>query len=137
MAFLSLVHIIYLHEKGSSNPLGLESSKDTIIFHPYFSVKDRVGFLMYFALSLYLTCFYPYLFSDPENFLNASPLVTPAHIAPEWYFLPIYAILRAIPNKLGGVIALILSVLILGLLPLISKPQKRRAGIKPLVSYLF
>lgn len=115
---LVLVHLLFLHQSGSSNPLGLNSNFDKIPFHPYFSVKDVVTWLVLFGSFLLLTLQAPWLLGDPENFLPANPLVTPTHIKPEWYFLFAYAILRSIPNKLGGVIAIVLSIAILYILPL-------------------
>nr|YP_009513838.1 cytochrome b [Pseudoniphargus stocki]AXH38229.1 cytochrome b [Pseudoniphargus stocki] len=112
-----IIHITLLHQTGSSNPLGLTSSNEKIIFHPYFSMKDIAGMLMVIALFTYLCLFYPLFLGDNENFTPANTAVTPHHIQPEWYFLFAYAILRSIPNKLGGVIALLLSIFILYLTP--------------------
>lgn len=125
---LSLLHIFFLHETGSSNPLGLDSSSENIEFQSYFTVKDSVGFLVIWGALGYLVLFFPNLLIDPENFIQANPLVTPTHIQPEWYFLPIYAMLRAIPSKLGGVIALILSVRILYTFPFLKKLEVRSLG---------
>nr|URX54108.1 cytochrome b [Neotermes sp. 4 AB-2022a] len=113
-----MIHLLFLHQTGSNNPMGLKSDMDKIPFHPYFSTKDIVGFIiMIMALST-LSLKDPYLLGDPDNFTPANPLVTPVHIQPEWYFLFAYAILRSIPNKLGGVIALVLSIAILFIMPL-------------------
>nr|URX54329.1 cytochrome b [Neotermes sp. 7 AB-2022a] len=113
-----MIHLLFLHQTGSNNPIGLKSDTDKIPFHPYFSTKDIVGFIiMIMALSI-LSLKDPYLLGDPDNFTPANPLVTPVHIQPEWYFLFAYAILRSIPNKLGGVIALVLSIAILFIMPL-------------------
>nr|URX54186.1 cytochrome b [Neotermes sp. 5 AB-2022a] len=113
-----MIHLLFLHQTGSNNPMGLKSDMDKIPFHPYFSTKDIVGFIiMIMALST-LSLKDPYLLGDPDNFIPANPLVTPVHIQPEWYFLFAYAILRSIPNKLGGVIALVLSIAILFIMPL-------------------
>jgi ubiquinol-cytochrome c reductase cytochrome b subunit len=125
---LSLLHIFFLHETGSSNPLGLDSSSENIEFQSYFTVKDSVGFLVIWGALGYLVLFFPNLLIDPENFIQANPLITPTHIQPEWYFLPIYAMLRAIPSKLGGVIALILSVRILYTFPFLKKLEVRSLG---------
>jgi len=115
---LVVVHLIFLHQTGSNNPLGLNSNLDKIPFHPFFSVKDLLGALItIIGLSICILLF-PNLLGDVENFIPANPLVTPIHIQPEWYFLFAYAILRSIPNKLGGVIALVLSILILMSLPI-------------------
>ena len=115
---LSGLHIIFLHEKGSTNPLGNMNHVRKIPFHPYFSWKDMVGFMVLFSIFGLLGFFYPTLLGDPENFIPANPMVTPVHIMPEWYFLFAYAILRSIPRKLGGVIALVISIAVLYFLPL-------------------
>lgn len=112
-----MVHLLFLHQTGSGNPLGLQRDVDKLPFHPYFTVKDLVGFLFILAFLILLSLIDPYLLGDAENFNPANPLVTPVHIQPEWYFLFAYAILRSIPNKLGGVIALLLSILILAVIP--------------------
>nr|URX53627.1 cytochrome b [Postelectrotermes sp. 1 AB-2022a]URX53679.1 cytochrome b [Postelectrotermes sp. 1 AB-2022a]URX53744.1 cytochrome b [Postelectrotermes sp. 1 AB-2022a] len=112
-----MIHLLFLHQTGSNNPMGLKSDTDKIPFHPYFTMKDIVGLIiMIMALSI-LSLKEPYMLSDPDNFIPANPLVTPVHIQPEWYFLFAYAILRSIPNKLGGVIALAMSIMILFVLP--------------------
>nr|ADO33521.1 cytochrome b [Antheraea pernyi] len=115
---LTMIHLLFLHQTGSNNPLGLNSNKDKIPFHPYFTYKDLIGFIILIMFLSLLTLINPYLLSDPDNFIPANPLVTPIHIQPEWYFLFAYAILRSIPNKLGGVIALVMSILILIILPM-------------------
>nr|AHI16927.1 cytochrome b [Actias artemis aliena] len=115
---LTMIHLLFLHQTGSNNPLGLNSNMDKIPFHPYFTYKDLIGFIILIMFLSLLTLINPYLLGDPDNFIPANPLVTPIHIQPEWYFLFAYAILRSIPNKLGGVIALIMSILILIILPL-------------------
>nr|URX53783.1 cytochrome b [Cryptotermes havilandi] len=114
---LVVVHLLFLHQTGSNNPLGLKSDLDKMPFHPYFSTKDLVGFIILFMALSTLSLKEPYLLGDPDNFTPANPLVTPIHIQPEWYFLFAYAILRSIPNKLGGVIALVMSIAILFILP--------------------
>lgn len=113
----SIVHILFLHQAGANNPLGIISKIDKIPFHPYFTLKDIIGFLLILLSLILLTLITPYLLGDPDNFIPANPLVTPVHIQPEWYFLFAYAILRSIPNKLGGVVSLVLSVAILFVLP--------------------
>nr|ALO71232.1 cytochrome b [Tychobythinus sp. 1 EF-2015] len=114
-----LMHLLFLHQTGSNNPLGLNSNIDKIPFFPYFLIKDIFGYIIMMFLLMMLTLMDPYLLSDPDNFIPANPMMTPAHIKPEWYFLFAYAILRSIPNKLGGVIALMMSILIIMLLPFI------------------
>nr|YP_009326951.1 cytochrome b [Somanniathelphusa boyangensis]ANK36787.1 cytochrome b [Somanniathelphusa boyangensis] len=133
----SMIHIMFLHNSGANNPLGISSQTDKVPFHPYFTFKDIVGFIMMTILLLLLSLFSPYLLSDPDNFIPANPLVTPAHIQPEWYFLFAYAILRSIPNKLGGVIALVASVLILMIVPLIHSSKFRSLTFYPLNQILF
>nr|QHD47963.1 cytochrome b [Flavoperla sp. YW-2019] len=132
-----LVHLLFLHQTGSNNPLGLNSDTDKIPFHPYFSFKDIVGFLVLIMFLVILTLLEPYMLGDPDNFTPANPLVTPVHIQPEWYFLFAYAILRSIPNKLGGVIALVLSIAILFILPFSSKSKFRGLTFYPLNQILF
>lgn len=114
---LVILHIFYLHSEGSSNPLGISSSTIKVYFHSFFSTKDFLGFVVFGFLFLYFTLVFGYSFIDAENFIPANPLVTPAHIQPEWYFLFAYAILRSIPNKLGGVVALVISIAVLFVLP--------------------
>nr|AXS65348.1 cytochrome b [Elateroidea sp. 10 KM-2017] len=118
---MTMIHLIFLHQTGSNNPLGTKSDIDKIPFHPYFTLKDIFGFLMTLITLMMLTLMNPYLLGDPDNFTPANPLVTPIHIQPEWYFLFAYAILRSIPNKLGGVIALVMSIAILMIMPLMKK----------------
>ena len=114
------VHLLFLHQTGSSNPLGISRDIDKISFNPYFTIKDLVGILLLIFILFELSILNPWILGDPENFIPANPLVTPIHIQPEWYFLFAYAILRSIPNKLGGVIALFCSVLVFYLFPLIK-----------------
>lgn len=137
IAAISLLHIIFLHETGSRNPLGLNSKNETIKFHIYFSVKDLIGVCLIWIILGFVVLFNPIVLIDPENFIPANPLVTPTHIQPEWYFLPIYAILRSIPNKLGGVVALIFSIAVLYLLPFFVKPVKKSSRINILIKILF
>nr|QGZ08870.1 cytochrome b [Neelus murinus] len=120
IAILVITHLLYLHTTGSNNPMGLNSNVDKIPFHPFFSFKDLMGMVMVMTIFSLLILTAPYLLGDPDNFTPANPLVTPVHIQPEWYFLFAYAILRSIPNKLGGVIALFLSIACLYILPLIT-----------------
>nr|YP_010586561.1 cytochrome b [Rhyacophila quadrifida]UZZ44375.1 cytochrome b [Rhyacophila quadrifida] len=114
-----LIHLIFLHETGSSNPLGMNSNLDKIYFHPFFTFKDCMGFLITLILLTSLSLISPFILGDTDNFIAANPLVTPLHIQPEWYFLFAYAILRSIPNKLGGIVALMMSVMMLFSLPFI------------------
>lgn len=137
LAALSIVHILYLHQEGSRNPLGLNRRADTIKFHPYFTIKDLFGFAVLWLILGVVVLFNPNILIDAENFIPANPLVTPTHIQPEWYFLPIYAILRSIPNKLGGVIGLIMSIAILYTLPLYIKPTLRSNAFNVLNQLIF
>nr|AMR36354.1 cytochrome b [Eremias arguta]AXJ14455.1 cytochrome b [Eremias arguta]AXJ14456.1 cytochrome b [Eremias arguta]AXJ14457.1 cytochrome b [Eremias arguta]AXJ14458.1 cytochrome b [Eremias arguta] len=134
---VSMVHLLFLHETGSNNPTGLDSNSDKIPFHPYYSYKDALGALIMILCLLYLALFSPNLLGDPENFSPANPLVTPPHIKPEWYFLFAYAILRSIPNKLGGVLALLFSILILFILPLTHMSKQRAMSFRPISQVLF
>nr|YP_010037324.1 cytochrome b [Dacus trimacula]QQW48100.1 cytochrome b [Dacus trimacula] len=134
---MTLIHLLFLHQTGSNNPIGLNSNIDKIPFHPYFSFKDIVGFIVMIAALLLLTLINPYLLGDPDNFIPANPLVTPVHIQPEWYFLFAYAILRSIPNKLGGVIALVLSIAILAILPFYNLSKFRGIQFYPINKILF
>nr|ACF57744.1 cytochrome b [Sporophila intermedia] len=134
---LTLVHLTFLHETGSNNPLGIPSDCDKIPFHPYYTIKDILGFVLMLSLLVSLALFAPNLLGDPENFTPANPLVTPPHIKPEWYFLFAYAILRSIPNKLGGVLALAASILVLFLIPLLHTSKLRSMTFRPLSQILF
>nr|AWN09450.1 cytochrome b [Nannospalax nehringi] len=134
---LVLVHLLFLHETGSNNPSGLDSNADKIPFHPYFTIKDILGILMLAFALMSLVLFYPDLLGDPDNYIPANPLNTPPHIKPEWYFLFAYAILRSIPNKLGGVLALILSILILAILPMLHTSAQRSLTFRPISQFLF
>jgi len=118
IAALVMIHLLYLHQTGSNNPLGSNSNIEKLPFHPYFTIKDFFGFLFVLTLFFIFILLEPYTLGDPENFIPANPLVTPVHIQPEWYFLFAYAILRSIPNKLGGVVAMILSIVVWFTLPL-------------------
>nr|YP_010883680.1 cytochrome b [Simulium jisigouense]WIV81720.1 cytochrome b [Simulium jisigouense] len=137
VAAATMVHLLFLHQTGSNNPLGINSNVDKIPFHPYFSFKDIVGFITMVMFLVLLTLTNPYLLGDPDNFIPANPLVTPVHIQPEWYFLFAYAILRSIPNKLGGVIALVLSIAILMILPFTANSKLRGIQFYPVNQVLF
>jgi len=132
-----IIHLLFLHQTGSNNPLGRNSNQDKISFHPFYSFKDLLGaiFLIWSLLILCLTS--PFLLGDTENFSPANPLVTPIHIQPEWYFLFAYAILSSIPNKLGGVIALVLSVSILFIIPFLPNDKLRGTQFFPLKQISF
>nr|AXS65163.1 cytochrome b [Coleoptera sp. 9 KM-2017] len=137
VAALVIIHLLFLHQTGSNNPIGSLSDKDKLPFHPYFTWKDLMGFLIMSFMLVSLTLSNPYLLGDPDNFVPANPLVTPVHIQPEWYFLFAYAILRSIPNKLGGVIALVMSIAILYIMPFINKKNYLSNQFYPLNKFLF
>nr|YP_008963284.1 cytochrome b [Apolygus lucorum]ADZ52284.1 cytochrome b [Apolygus lucorum] len=132
-----MIHLLFLHQTGSNNPMGLNSNYDKIPFHPYFSIKDYMGMLITMYMFIMLNLWEPQLLGDPENFIPANPLVTPVHIQPEWYFLFAYAILRSIPNKLGGVIAMIASIAIIMILPFTNKNKFQSMNFYPLNKMLF
>ena len=137
IAGTSLVHIAALHQYGSNNPIGVQSAQDKIAFYPYFYVKDLVGwvfFAMFFSVFLY---FYPNLLGHTDNYIPANPMSTPAHIVPEWYFLWVYAILRSIPNKLGGVAAIALVFIALLALPFLNTSNTRSPVFRPIMKKLF
>nr|QOQ85661.1 cytochrome b [Phocoena phocoena] len=134
---LMIVHLLFLHETGSNNPTGIPSNMDMIPFHPYYTIKDILGALLFILTLLALTLFSPDLLGDPDNYTPANPLSTPAHIKPEWYFLFAYAILRSIPNKLGGVLALLLSILVLVLIPMLQTSKQRSMIFRPFSQLLF
>nr|YP_626387.1 cytochrome b [Trichonephila clavata]AAS15717.1 cytochrome b [Trichonephila clavata] len=132
-----IFHLIFLHETGSSNPLGLNSDYDKVSFHPFFSIKDILGFIMVFAIYLSIGLINPYIFMDVENFIPSNPMVTPIHIQPEWYFLFAYTILRSISSKIGGVVALMMSVLVLYFLPFFMNCRFRSTLFYPFTKILF
>nr|A1YLR8.1 RecName: Full=Cytochrome b; AltName: Full=Complex III subunit 3; AltName: Full=Complex III subunit III; AltName: Full=Cytochrome b-c1 complex subunit 3; AltName: Full=Ubiquinol-cytochrome-c reductase complex cytochrome b subunit [Avahi cleesei]ABM47034.1 cytochrome b [Avahi cleesei] len=134
---LVMIHLLFLHETGSNNPLGISSNPDKIPFHPYYTTKDLLGAILLILPLMNLVLFFPDLLGDPDNYTPANPLNTPPHIKPEWYFLFAYAILRSIPNKLGGVLALISSILILAIIPLLQTAKQQSMMFRPLSQCLF
>nr|ARH54219.1 cytochrome b [Crepidodera pluta] len=136
LAFV-MIHLLFLHQTGSNNPIGTKSNIDKVPFHPYFTFKDILGGLILMFSLTFLTLSNPYLLGDPDNFIPANPLVTPIHIQPEWYFLFAYAILRSIPNKLGGVIALVMSIAILYIMPWINNKKYLSTQFYPISKLLF
>jgi len=137
IAGLSIIHLLFLHQTGSNNPLGLNANRDKIPFHPYYSFKDLFGFILITWGLISIALLEPYLLGDTENFIPANPLVTPVHIQPEWYFLFAYAILRSIPNKLGGTVALFVSIAILLILPVTQKNNVKGLQFYPINHILF
>nr|UPI55310.1 cytochrome b [Neuroctenus sp.]WIL06194.1 cytochrome b [Neuroctenus hainanensis] len=136
IAALTMVHLLFLHQTGSSNPTGMNSNIDKIPFHPYFSIKDVMGAIIAMTMFIMLVLWEPRMLGDPENFIPANPLVTPVHIQPEWYFLFAYAILRSIPNKLGGVIAMVMSIVIIAA-PMMNTSKFQGTKFYPVNKILF
>nr|AIA77225.1 cytochrome b [Megalyra sp. MM-2014] len=132
-----LLHLVFLHSTGSSNPLGVKSDYYKISFHPYFTYKDLMWLLVMMSFFLFMIFNYPYFFSDCDNFIMANSMITPIHIKPEWYFLFAYAILRSIPNKLGGVIALVMSIMILMILSFMKGNKMNSLKFYPLNQILY
>nr|YP_009024555.1 cytochrome b [Cobitis elongatoides]AHI95752.1 cytochrome b [Cobitis elongatoides] len=137
IAAATILHLLFLHETGSNNPMGLNWDADKVSFHPYFSYKDLLGFAVVLLALTSLSLFSPNLLGDPDNFTPANPLVTPPHIKPEWYFLFACAILRSIPNKLGGVLALLFSILVLMVVPILHTSKQRGLAFRPITQFLF
>nr|ACI41954.1 cytochrome b [Scotophilus viridis nigritellus] len=134
---LVMTHLLFLHETGSNNPTGIPSDMDMVPFHPYHTIKDTLGLLIMITILLALVLFTPDLLGDPDNYMPANPLNTPPHIKPEWYFLFAYAILRSIPNKLGGVLALVMSILVLLIVPFLHTSNQRSMTFRPISQCLF
>lgn len=132
LAALVIVHLLALHVTGSNNPLGISSNTDKLAFHPYFTSKDLLGFILFFIFFSFFVFFAPNLLGHSDNYCEADPLVTPAHIVPEWYFLAQYAILRGIPNKLLGVIAMVASIVVLAFLPFLHTCKIRSSAYRPI-----
>ena len=137
IAAVSLVHLAALHQEGSGNPLGIDASGDKIPMYPYFIVKDLLGIVVFIIFFSFFVYFSPNLLGHPDNYIEANPMVTPAHIVPEWYFLPFYAILRSIPHKLGGVICMIFAIVVLALLPWIHSTEIRSSRFRPIYRVLY
>ena len=137
IAAFVVIHFIALHQHASNNPLGISSNIDKVPFHPYFTYKDIFGFFLFGVFFAYFVYFDPNVLGHPDNYIPANPLVTPAHIVPEWYFLPFYAILRSIPSKLGGVIAMVGAILILLVLPFVHTSEIRSSSFRPIAKKLF
>ena len=134
-----LLHLVAIHTVGSNNPTGVEikSKKDIIPFHPYFTIKDLVGFTIFFLVFGYFLFFHPNSLGHPDNYIPANPMVTPAHIVPEWYFLPFYAILRAIPDKLGGVLMMFGAIALLFALPFLDTSKVKSGAYRPWFKKIF
>lgn len=137
IAGLVLLHLSLLHKDGSNNPLGINTNVDYVSFYPYYYVKDLFAFFVFASVFAFFVFFYPNTLGHPDNYIPANPLVTPPHIVPEWYFLPFYAILRSIPDKLGGVVAMVSAILVLLLLPVINTSEIRSSKFRPLFAFFY
>lgn len=133
----TILHLGLLHNAGSNNPAGLNSNISSLSFFPYFYIKDLYMFFMFICIFLLFIFFIPNVLGHPDNYIPANPMVTPAHIVPEWYFLPFYAILRSIPDKLGGVLAMFSSILILIFLPVLNTSKIRNTKYRPLFRFMY
>ena len=134
-----ILHIWALHVTGNNNPTGIEvkDSKDTISFHPYYTVKDLFAYVVFLLMFCYFIFYNPNILGHPDNYIEADPMLTPAHIVPEWYLLPFYAILRSVPDKLMGVIAMLSAILILAALPWLDTSKIRSAVFRPLYKQFY
>jgi len=137
IAGLVIAHLVLLHTNGNTNPLGIESKTDTVPFYPYLHVKDLFGFIVLMTLFTFVVYFYPNSLGHPDNYIPANPMVTPPHIVPEWYFLPFYAVLRSIPDKLGGVLAMGGALVVLLLMPLLNTSEIRSTAFRPIFRKLY
>lgn len=132
-----LIHLKLLHEIGSNNPLGMTLKVENVSFYPYFYVKDLFGFIFFLFVFFIFIFYYPNSLGHPDNYIEANPMKTPLHIVPEWYFLPFYAILRSIPNKIGGVIAMFGSLLVMFTIPFTNSSEIRSSAFRPLFKFNF
>ena len=134
-----VLHIVALHRFGSNNPLGIDTKgpQDQLPFHPYYTIKDLFGLSVFLTIFSFMVFFQPNFLGHPYNYIPANPLVTPAHIVPEWYFLPFYAILRAVPDKLGGVLMMFGAIAVLFILPWLDRSPIRSGGFRPIFKIFF
>jgi quinol-cytochrome oxidoreductase complex cytochrome b subunit len=137
IAGVTVVHLSLLHREGSNNPLGINTNVETIPFYPYFYVKDLLSFFVLLAIFSFFLFFFPNALGHSDNYIPANPLVTPPHIVPEWYFLPFYAILRSIPDKLGGVVAMVSAIIALMFLPFINTSEVRSSKFRPIFGIFY
>jgi len=137
IAAVAVLHLILLHIPGSNNPLGIDSVYDRVPFYPYTYVKDLFLFFCFVWVFSFFVIYAPNYLGHPDNYIEANPLVTPAHIVPEWYYLPFYAILRTVPDKLGGVLLMGIAIVILAILPVVDTSSFRSNYFKPLNIWLF
>ena len=134
-----ILHLVALHRFGSNNPIGIDPSgpQDTVPFHPYYTIKDFFGLSVFLTLFAAAIFFFPNFMGHPDNYIPANPMQTPAHIVPEWYFLPFYAILRAVPDKLGGVLAMFGAIAVLFILPWLDRSPIRSGNFRPIFKIFF
>lgn len=137
IAALSLVHLALLHKDGSNNPLGVDSKGDKIPFYPYYVAKDLFAFFCFLTFFGVFVFYFPNALGHPDNYIPADPMQTPAHIVPEWYFLPFYAILRSIPDKLGGVAAMGGALIVLFIIPFINTSEIRSTTFRPIFKIFY
>lgn len=137
LAALAILHLMTLHVNGSSNPLGISSNSDRIPMHPYYMFKDLITIFLFFLVIGFFVFYYPNAMGHSDNYIPANPMQTPPSIVPEWYLLPYYAILRSIPNKLLGVIAMLASLLILLAMPILDTSRVRGSQFRPLMRFAF
>jgi len=137
IAGLVLIHLALLHKDGSNNPIGINSALDNIPFYPYFYVKDLFAFFILILFFSFFVFYYPNTLGHPDNYIPANPLVTPVHIVPEWYFLPFYAILRSIPDKLGGVLAMVGAIAAWFTLPILNTSEVRSTEFRPIFGFFY
>jgi len=137
IAGASALHLALLHKEGSNNPLGVDSNMDTVPFYPYYVVKDIFAFFCFLLFFSFFVFYFPNLLGHPDNYIKADPMQTPAHIVPEWYFLPFYAILRSIPDKLGGVVAMGGALVILFLIPFTNTSEVRSTTFRPIFKIFY
>ena len=134
-----LLHIWALHVPGNNNPIGIsvQGKQDTVSFHPYYTIKDFFAYTVFLVLFCYFIFYNPNILGHADNYIEADPMVTPAHIVPEWYLLPFYAILRAVPDKLAGVLLMFGSIAVLFFLPWLDSAKVRSARYRPIYKYFF
>jgi ubiquinol-cytochrome c reductase cytochrome b subunit len=139
IAGVVVLHIVALHRFGSNNPIGIDTKgpQDTISFHPYYTIKDVFGIAVFLLLLAMVVFFFPNAMGHPDNYIPANAMQTPAHIVPEWYFLPFYAILRAVPDKLGGVLLMFGAIAVLFILPWLDRSPVRSARFRPFFRVFF
>lgn len=137
IAGLTLLHLALLHKDGSNNPLGVDSGVDKVPFYPYFFVKDLFAFFCFLLMFATFVFYFPNTLGHPDNYIPADPMQTPAHIVPEWYFLPFYAVLRSIPDKLGGVVAMGGALIVLLLIPFTNTSEVRSTTFRPIFKIFY